>query len=81
MAAARFFAALGPLVWGDANEASIVERAAHAGLKAPAFAVALHRLRRRLGERLRARIADTISDRDDIHAELRHLIAALSASG
>jgi RNA polymerase sigma-70 factor (ECF subfamily) len=72
------FAALGPLVWGEAREDSFAERSAPLGLSAQAFAVALHRLRRRVGERLRGCVAETVAEGSDVEAELRHLIAALS---
>jgi hypothetical protein len=42
-----------------------------------AFTVALHRLRRRLGDRLRANVAETVADVADIDTELRHLIEAM----
>lgn len=71
------FAALGPLAWGDASESSLADHGERVGLNAPAFAVALHRLRRRLGERLRTRVAETVADGTDIDTELRHLIEAL----
>lgn len=71
------FAALAPLVWASTTPASLVEPAARLGLKVETFTVALHRLRRRLGERLRAAIAETVADDADIDAELRHLIAAV----
>lgn len=41
-------------------------------------AVALHRLRRRLGERLRQDVAQTVADGKEVDEELRYLIAALS---
>jgi RNA polymerase sigma-70 factor (ECF subfamily) len=43
-----------------------------------ALTTAVHRLRRRYGELLRAQIAQTVSSPDEIGAELRHLFAALS---
>ena len=43
-----------------------------------AFTVALQRLRRRLGDRLRGRVAETVADPADIDVELRHLIAAVT---
>jgi RNA polymerase sigma-70 factor (ECF subfamily) len=42
-----------------------------------ALMTAVHRLRRRYGELLRAEIAQTVSSPDEIEAELRHLFAAL----
>jgi RNA polymerase sigma-70 factor (ECF subfamily) len=74
------FSILSPLAWGANEEQSNVECASRAGLTAQAFTVALHRLRRRLGERLRARVAETVADGADVNAELRHLINAVSDS-
>jgi DNA-directed RNA polymerase specialized sigma24 family protein len=42
-----------------------------------AVKVAVHRLRRRYRELLRAEIADTVSGQEEIEEELRHLFAAL----
>ena len=44
-----------------------------------ALKVALHRLRRRFGEHLRAQVASTLVSPDDVEEELRHLVAALSS--
>ena len=72
------FAALAPLVWGNAPSESLAAPAAGLGMNVHAFTVALQRLRRRLGDRLRARVAETVADSADIDAELRHLIAAVT---
>jgi RNA polymerase sigma factor (sigma-70 family) len=71
------FAALVPLVWGNPTDESLAEPAARLGMTAQAFTVALHRLRRRLGERLRAMVAETVADNRELDAELRYLIAAV----
>ena len=71
------FAALHPLVWGDEAADSHAQLAAGLEMNEHAFTVALQRLRRRFGERLRARIADTVADPAEIDGELRHLIAAV----
>jgi DNA-directed RNA polymerase specialized sigma24 family protein len=44
-----------------------------------AVKVALHRLRRRFGERLRAEIGSTCASTDQVDDEIRHLFAALSS--
>jgi RNA polymerase sigma-70 factor (ECF subfamily) len=72
------FAALQPLVWGNPVNESLAEPAARLGMNVHAFTVALHRLRRRLGERLRAIVVETVADPKDVDGELRHLIAAVS---
>ena len=71
------FEALGPLLWSNPRAEDIAGPAARLGLTAHAFTMALHRLRRRLGERLRADVAETVADGADLDAELRHLIAAV----
>ena len=43
------------------------------------WASAIHRLRRRYGQLLRAAIADTVGAEADIEDEIRHLFAALAA--
>ena len=48
-----------------------------AGLSAGARRVAVHRLRKRFGEALRAVVAETLPEGGDVHAELRSLGAAL----
>jgi hypothetical protein len=40
--------------------------------------VALHRLRRRVGERLREKVAETVADPAEVDAELRHLIQVVA---
>jgi hypothetical protein len=42
-----------------------------------AVKVAVHRLRQRYRELLRAEIAETVSDPSDINDEMRYLLAAL----
>ena len=73
------FAALAPLVWGHAGAEPSAAPAARLGLTAHAFTVALHRLRQRLGQRLRADVTETVADAAEVDEELRQLIAAVSA--
>ncbi len=42
-----------------------------------AVKVAVHRLRQRYRELLRAEIEETVSDPSDVDVEMRHLVAAL----
>jgi DNA-directed RNA polymerase specialized sigma24 family protein len=76
---AAVFDALAPLIWGDAATASLAQQAARANLTVPAFTVALHRARKRLGERLRLNVAATVDDVAEIDTELRHLVGAIGA--
>ena len=76
---AAVFDALAPLIWGDSTSASLAQQAAGVDLTVPAFTVALHRARKRLGERLRLNVAATVDDVAEIDIELRHLVSAISA--
>lgn len=73
------FAALVPLLWVNSSAESSATHAARLGLSASAFGVALHRLRRRFGERLRSLVAETVEDPAQVDAELHHLITAVSS--
>jgi RNA polymerase sigma factor (sigma-70 family) len=73
------FAALAPFVWGGTTEA-LAAPAARLGMNAHACTVALQRLRQRVGQRLRAAVAETVANETEIDVELRHLIAAVSSS-
>ena len=70
------FGALRPLVWGNNSPESLAQQAARLGMNAHAFSVALQRMRRRLGERLRLEVSQTVAEEADVDGELRHLIAA-----
>lgn len=60
-------------------EAGDYDRAAQQlDISAGAVAVAVHRLRQRYGELVRAEIAETVDDPGEVEAELRQLFAALS---
>jgi DNA-directed RNA polymerase specialized sigma24 family protein len=74
------FDALAPFVWGSAGRESISQQATHFGMTAQTFTVALHRARRRLGERLRAMVAETVDHPAEVDAELRHLLGALNGT-
>jgi RNA polymerase sigma-70 factor (ECF subfamily) len=73
------FNELAPLVWGDGAAETLSVPAARLGLTTHAFTVALHRLRQRLGRRLRADVAETVATDAEVDEELRQLIAAVSA--
>jgi RNA polymerase sigma-70 factor (ECF subfamily) len=72
------FAELATLLWGQAPGETLAGPAARAGLAPHAFAVALDRLRKRLAERLRSAVAETVPGQDDVDAELRYLIEVVS---
>jgi RNA polymerase sigma-70 factor (ECF subfamily) len=53
------------------------DTAARLGMTEGALKVAVHRLRQRYRELLRAEIAETVSDPSDVDAEMRHLVEVL----
>jgi RNA polymerase sigma factor (sigma-70 family) len=75
------FDQLAPLIWANVRSESLAEEAARLNMTTQAFTVALHRARRRLGERLRVLVAETVADPSDIDAELRHLANTISGTG
>lgn len=74
------FAALEPLLWQGSSGESHAVLAERLQMNAAAFNVALQRLRRRLGERLRLDVAQTVATEEEVDAELRHLMAALGTA-
>jgi len=62
----------------DADPGSQSGAAARLGLHEGAVKVAVHRLRRRFRQLVRAEIAQTIPEDDDPEAELRHLMESLT---
>jgi len=71
----ELFGALRASLTGD--EPSRCETAGRLGMTEGAVKVAVHRLRKRYRELLRAEIAETVADPSDIENEMRHLVAAL----
>lgn len=76
---AAWFDTLAPALAGRTADAPHADLAAHLGLTEPALRVALHRLRQRYRQILRDEVAQTVASPEDIDAELRHLLNALSA--
>lgn len=78
----ELFDALAPQIWGGTAEPteSVARQAGRLEMTAQAYTVALHRARRRLGDRLRALVAETVADPAEIDAELRLLVAAINGS-
>jgi RNA polymerase sigma factor (sigma-70 family) len=72
------FAALKPWLAGDAETLPQAEAAQRLGMTESAVKVAIHRLRKRFRERVRAEIAQTVDTSDDIDSELRYLIKVLA---
>jgi RNA polymerase sigma-70 factor (ECF subfamily) len=71
------FQRLEPCLTGAIGQGFYEEAAAALGMKAGAVRVALHRLRRRLGEVLRSEVAQTVATPEEIDEEIRCLFAAL----
>jgi DNA-directed RNA polymerase specialized sigma24 family protein len=76
-AKAEQFAALRPWLMGE-GAATHAETAARLGLSEGAVKVAVHRLRQRFRELLKAEITQTLDDPAELDDELRHLCAALA---
>ncbi len=62
---------------GETNSGDYVELARRIGTSPSALAVAVHRLRQRYHELVRAEIAATVADPADVEGEMRHLLAVL----
>jgi RNA polymerase sigma-70 factor (ECF subfamily) len=76
---ADFFELVKPWLTGEAARGDQAALAARCGLNANALKVAVHRLKRRFRELLKAEIAGTLADPGQIEAEMRALFAALES--
>jgi len=74
---ARLFEELKGFIWGDKSAASYAEIAGPLNLTEGTVKVAVHRLRQRFRELLRAEVAHTVARPEDTDGELRHLIAVV----
>lgn len=72
------FAALLPFVGGAGEARPYAEIGARLGMTEGAVKVAVHRLRARYREHLRAEIRDTVSDDAAVDDEIRHLTAVVA---
>ena len=63
---------------GDEPASSYRAAAAELGMTEPAIKTAVHRLRKRFGEHLRAEIAETVAGPDQVDGEVRHLLSVLA---
>ena len=73
------FEALRPALLGRDDDGSRERIASALGMEVGAVSTALHRLRRRFREALRAEVADTVADPTDIEDELQFLREVLTA--
>ena len=71
------FVVLRPWLAPGGIPASTEEAAARLGLTEGAFKVAVHRLRKRFRQFVRAEVAATLDDPADLDDEMRHLVEAL----
>jgi len=76
---AEQFDRLKPWLVGETEALSQAEAARQLGLNEGAVKVAIHRLRKRFRELIRAEIVQTVADGTDIDAELRYLVEVLTA--
>jgi DNA-directed RNA polymerase specialized sigma24 family protein len=72
------FDVLKPWLTGDSAALSQTDAGTKLGLRESAVKVAIHRLRKRFRERVRAAIADTVPDDADVDQELRYLVEVLA---
>jgi RNA polymerase sigma-70 factor (ECF subfamily) len=75
---AQLFQALSVFVWGENSLPPYAQIGHGLELSAGAVRVAVHRLRQRFRELLRAEVAHTVALPQDVDGELRHLIAVLT---
>ena len=64
-------------LWEEVGGMSYAETAAQLNMTESAVKVAVHRLRKRLRDLLRDKVAQTVATGEEIEDELRHLIAAI----
>jgi len=72
------FDTLKPWLTGDTEDLSQADAARQIGLNESAVKVAIHRLRRRFREAIKAEISQTLSDPSQVKEELDQLLAAMS---
>lgn len=73
----ELFERLKGFVWGEKCGLSYAEMAGQLGMTEGAVKVAVHRLRQRYGELLRAEIAQTVSTPAEVNEELRYLVSVI----
>jgi len=76
---ADFFDQIKPWLTGEAAHGDQTALAASCGMNANALKVAVHRLKRRFRQLLKAEVAGTLEDPGQVEAEMRALFAALGS--
>jgi len=74
----RVFEELADLLWGKNTTVSYVQIGQRLGMTEGTVRGAMHRLRTRYRQRLRAEVAHTVADAGEVDNELRYLIAVVS---
>ena len=72
-----FFDRLRVFVWGEKSGLPYAAMAGQLGMTEGAVKVAVHRLRQRYGELLRAEVAQTVATPVEVEEELRYLVAVI----
>ena len=75
---AALFGVLKEFLTGGKESQDYHAAAERLGITEGAVRVAVHRLRQRFGELFRDEVADTLASPEEIHAEMRYLLAVLS---
>ncbi|MCW1921057.1 sigma-70 family RNA polymerase sigma factor [Luteolibacter arcticus] len=75
------FGALRPFLTREGSAAEYERCATPLGMNGGSFKVAVHRLRAKFRDALRAEVAETQPDGEGVDAEIRHLMNVLGASG
>ena len=75
---AALFAELAPRLSGAAVPGTLAEAGARLGMSEDATKQAMSRMRQRLGEALKAEVAETVGSPDAVQQEMRHLLALFS---
>jgi len=77
---ARLFEALQDFLWGPDGSVSYAALAQDLATTEGALRVAVHRLREHYRDRLRAEVAQTVTNPGEVDAELRYLIGVISGT-
>ncbi len=75
---AALFAELAPRLSGAVGQGTLAEAGSRLGMREDAMKQALSRMRQRLGEALKAEVAETVGSPDAVQQEMRHLLALFS---
>jgi RNA polymerase sigma factor (sigma-70 family) len=77
----RLFEVLQDFLWGIEDSASYAQIAESLAMTEGAIRMAVHRLREHYRQRLRAEVAHTVSNPNEVDDELRYLIRVISEAG